>query len=389
MKRILLLAATVAIIAAPGWAFHDSGVADCQGCHTMHNSQDNAPLNDPAGSGGAQLPVGRGYPDLLLYANASDVCLSCHGGARSYNVFTDDPLNPGLSNYYSAGNFVFLTEDNINDGHGGSTNPILGQGSGHNIKSGIKGTDWDTILTQPPALDGAPAQLTNNQLHCSSCHDPHGNSSFRLLYREGQTVSVGTSSVTFDATVEAEGISYGDVEADGNHNAYISGFSEWCSSCHTDFHNGFGTRLIHPAGTFITNVVATAYNKYLGTTDCVNNDGYPSGEPGGSPCGSGTGANAYLPDVPFEQAGMTTTYTGGATAGSSIVACVTCHRAHATSARDAGRWDFQVTFLHEDGDESGSWPIPVSSAVGTYADANQRSLCNKCHSQDEYDELTP
>ena len=60
---------------------------------------------------------------------------------------------------------------------------------------------------------------------------------------------------------------------------------------------------------------------------------------------------------------------------------MTCHRAHATSAPDAGRWDFSVTFLIEDGDESGSYEIP-----NPYTD-NQRSLCNKCHRKDEFDIL--
>ena len=60
--------------------------------------------------------------------------------------------------------------------------------------------------------------------------------------------------------------------------------------------------------------------------------------------------------------------------------CLSCHRAHASSAPAAGRWDFNVTFLHEDGAESGSWTIP-----DPYGDLSQRSLCNKCHKKDEFD----
>ena len=66
--------------------------------------------------------------------------------------------------------------------------------------------------------------------------------------------------------------------------------------------------------------------------------------------------------------------------GTSQVACMSCHRAHATSAMDAGRWDFNVTGLAEDGVESTSYAIPNPF------DNFQRSLCNKCHSQDEFDE---
>ena len=55
--------------------------------------------------------------------------------------------------------------------------------------------------------------------------------------------------------------------------------------------------------------------------------------------------------------------------------------AHASSAADAGRWDFNVTLLEEDGDAFGTYPLP-----NPY-DENQRSLCNKCHGQDEFDLL--
>ena len=92
-------------------------------------------------------------------------------------------------------------------------------------------------------------------------------------------------------------------------------------------------------------------------------------------------ATAYLAAVPFEDAANTTTSTAGPTAASQI-SCITCHRAHATSAPDAGRWDFNVTFLHEDGVESGSYQIP-----DPYNDLNQRSLCNKCHNKDAGDEM--
>ncbi|MEZ4652413.1 MAG: hypothetical protein R3E12_02110 [Candidatus Eisenbacteria bacterium] len=50
-------------------------------------------------------------------------------------------------------------------------------------------------------------------------------------------------------------------------------------------------------------------------------------------------------------------------------------------APNAGRWDFNVTGLAEDGHESGSYTIP-----NPY-DEFQRSLCNKCHKKDEFDAL--
>jgi len=373
-NRMLLLGAIAILVAAPAMAFHDGGVANCQGCHTMHNSQGGAAMNKSADGLSAGLAVGHGYTDLLLYPNASDVCLNCHGRAAGggYNVWMDTPTNPSLGDYYSAGNFTFLKEDNINDGHGGATSAILGDQSGHNMASGIKGTGWDPVLTAPPSDGSGP--LDNNNIYCSSCHDPHGNSSFRMLYRQGQQVDIGGDTVTYAATMEAVGIGTSDTETNSLHNAYYSGYSEWCASCHTGFHNGAGN-LIHPSGVALSATVIAKYNAYNGTTDCVGNPG--------PPCGTGVAATAYLATVPFEDPDDTT-YTTTSTVGPSAaskVACVTCHRAHATSAKDSGRWDFQVTLLHEDGEESGAWALP-----NPY-DVDQRSLCNKCHSQDEFDEL--
>jgi hypothetical protein len=121
--------------------------------------------------------------------------------------------------------------------------------------------------------------------------------------------------------------------------------------------------LIHPSGSTLGGGIAGTYNLYNGTMDQ----------------GGGNSGTSYLAAVPFEDPSVTTTSTTGPS-GSSLVSCISCHRAHATSAPDAGRWDFAVTFLFEDGVESGSHPIP-----NPYPSDNQRSLCNKCHNQDAYD----
>ena len=46
MTKIFALAFAIVFVASPALAFHDAGVAHCNGCHTMHNSQDGA-LVDP------------------------------------------------------------------------------------------------------------------------------------------------------------------------------------------------------------------------------------------------------------------------------------------------------------------------------------------------------
>ena len=94
-------------------------------------------------------------------------------------------------------------------------------------------------------------------------------------------------------------------------------------------------------------------------------------------------ATSYIPEVAFEDAAMTTTSTAGPTAASEV-SCISCHRAHATSAPNMGRWDFVVSLLEEDGVESGSRAIPNPYAATSAT--TQRSLCNKCHNKDVNDE---
>ena len=197
---------------------------------------------------------------------------------------------------------------------------------------------------------------------CTSCHDPHGTEDFRFLYGAGRVVQDGVTTFTADAPT-AEGISIWAAESNTYHTAYQGGMSAWCGNCHGDFHAN-NTQLIHPSGMTIGGSIATAYGLYNGTSDITGGDASLS----------------YLAQVPFDDPDNTTFSTAGPDAGSQVM-CLTCHRAHATSAPDAGRWDFSVTLLDEDGVESGSYALP-----NPY-DGNQRSLCNKCHVKDAYDHL--
>jgi predicted CXXCH cytochrome family protein len=335
----------------PALAFHDAGVAHCNGCHTMHNSVDGAPVDATPVN-----PMG-GNPWLLVDDTPSDTCLGCH--ALSYGaVWGADPLMPPPQK--GSGNFAFLDEDNLNDGHAGASNPILGDAAGHNVVAVGWGSGADGTLSTAPG-GTFPASL----MSCTSCHDPHGTDAFRLLYGSGRIVQ-DFYAFTEDAPI-ATGMSiFGGSESNTNHTAYQSGMSAWCSNCHTDYHVASGT-LRHPSGEAMGASIAQTYNLYNGTVDQTG----------------GVATSSYLAEVPFEDAviNVALNNTNGPSA-TSEVSCITCHRAHASSAPDSGRWDFNVTFLHEDGVESGSYQLP-----DPYANLNQRSLCNKCHNQDVDDEM--
>lgn len=315
----------------------------CSACHIMHNSQDGALVdpNNPSGNF-----------SLLKSDNVSDLCLSCH--ADSYGaVFGSDPLNPPPQK--GAGNYVFLLEDNINDGADGLTNPISGAHAGHSIISQMMGVGADPDFVTSPG-----GNFPSNKLTCTSCHDPHGNQNFRMLYGAGE-VQNGLYTFTYNAPV-AEGISLllGE-ETKTNHSAYVSGVSMWCANCHGGYirrHVNSGG-FVHNTDQPISNKTIMYYNAYNGTAD-PNGTDY---------------TNAYLPEVPFEDPLNTTSSTTGMT-GSSRIMCLSCHRAHASSASRAGRWDFNIDLLADDGVVSSSYPLP-----DPYNSPTQTKLCDKCHNK--------
>lgn len=298
--------------------------------------------------------------DHLLRAAASSMCLGCHGPGTSdpaydsIKVMSTDPLSPIKGGVGAGGgDFAFLLEDNLNDGHGGA---ILGERGGHNVDAPAFGIDPDTTLTESPG-----GTYPSSELSCVSCHEPHGGPQFRFLHHSASADPPAAFSGVSAPTVVA--ISVHDTEANNNHNAYKSGMSEWCSACHGDFHSEAGVGLVHPTRT-ISSGIATNYNSYDGTDQ-------PSS------------ATPYLALVPVEwnNASNTTDLVGNIT-GTAKVMCLTCHRAHASTGPSSGRWDFNITTWEDEG-HGGSWVIPNPYAAT--AGIGQRSLCNKCHIQDEGD----
>jgi hypothetical protein len=334
----MLLAGVCFILAGSAFAFHDAGVAACNGCHTMHNSEHGV-LVDPDSP--------NGNTNLLIDETPSDVCLSCHSVSGSRGVFADDPLAPNTLN--GGGDFVFLTEDFLQNNRG---HILTGDNAGHNINAPSKGVGTDLTLLVAPGDLTSP--FPSASLGCSSCHNPHGNQNFRLLYGVGQ---IQKNLFTFEYPAPIAEKKGSGAEANDNHTAYKSGMSAWCGNCHGEFHAN-NTKLIHKSGMAMGGT-ADVYNRYNGTTNPT----------------SAVQATSYLAAVPFEDPANTPTSTTGPS-GTSQVMCLSCHRAHASSGPFSGRWDFNETYLVEDGTVEGSYAIP-----NPYDD-NQRSLCNKCHNKD-------
>ncbi|MBI4831074.1 MAG: hypothetical protein HY801_05870 [Candidatus Lindowbacteria bacterium] len=351
MQKALTLVAAFALTAIhsqPVAAFHDGGVAYCGGCHTMHNSQAGLPV-DPGS------PTGNPY--LLIRETPSDTCLTCHA---AYGQMSTDgqTLGPG-------GDFYWMTQDISWDSGEGAMVTVFGREHGHNIKAPGYGIQTDSVLTTSPG-----GSFNSAHLGCNSCHDPHGNGNFRLLYGIGTTQANYPGNYTFNRAAPMAlgcpwetGITDAGAEKIGQHTAYISGMSDWCANCHNNMHSGRTNNIVHPTNIRLGSTLRYNYNGYRTTSDKTH----------------GQYSSAYLPLVPFEDPLNTTTSTTGA-GYSSKVMCLTCHRAHASPYRDAGRWDFEQTRLSDSHPANEPY---LSQYVGNPLDmAAQRSLCNKCHIQD-------
>ncbi len=151
------------------FAFHSGGVADCAGCHTMHNTP------NPAVTGGAPGSA-TGGPMLLTGSDQSSTCLNCHASNSTtpsgYHVMTwpfAGGTNPSSIpvNRTPGGDFSWLLMNFTYSSHGSTTsNP--GGGHGHNIIAADYGM---TNLSGYAAAPGGTFASTS--LFCNSCHDPH------------------------------------------------------------------------------------------------------------------------------------------------------------------------------------------------------------------------
>jgi hypothetical protein len=350
------LVLVIGLSASSVLAFHDGGVAECAGCHTMHNSQDGALVD-------AAHPAGNAY--LLKSGSPSDTCLLCHA---NYGQFYDG------AGYGAGGDFAWVTKTFTWSAHG-RTSTSEGDSHGHNVVAPGAGIAADATLTTAPGGD-----FQAQYLGCSSCHDPHGNQSFRLLYgsADGPKYDGGRYSFSADAPIAAGNsrntTGTSGEETNANHTVYKSGMSNWCANCHDAFHEANTTNFVHPIGNMGSTIAAT-YNAYVSSSDLFG----------------GNSATSYMGLVPFEAVNVdltaidTSNYTEGPT-GVDQVMCLTCHRAHASAYQDATRWDMSETFLvesHPAVTDIGFVQADVDNKDYNYVlDINQRSLCNKCHGKD-------
>lgn len=437
MRPVLLASSLFVCIISTraSFAFHDGGIANCDGCHTMHNSSGNIAMTKTG------LPPGTANPYLLQGSDQSSTCLICHAGSTptdSYKIATNPVPAPGNSprQLTPGGDFAYLQKSYNWVDSLGAAKSSPGGNHGHNITA----ADflYFGIGSRFTAAPGGSYPTAN--LSCISCHDPHGR--YRIMDAGGTTFAttgkpIGGSGSFGDLPTEnlavgpyrmLAGKFYQPASVQGNLSfvadppaavsptsynrsedpsdtrvAYGRGVSEWCGNCHGQYrHRSVTQNSIvdsHPAGPATGGElrhgdVYLTYNQYVKTGDLT-----------------GTIATAYNSLVPFEEEisdlatlASRTTSTAGASGYDSVM-CLTCHRAHASAWDNSTRWNTaQNVYLTVDGNYPGIDAPTQQGRQGEYATgkimaeyqqamygrdpgkfaAFQRSLCNKCHENDSH-----
>jgi len=401
IRSMIISAAMATLGYSPmAFAFHDGGVAYCEGCHTMHNSQNGIALN-------AHAPVDTGVAYLLKGSDQSSTCLNCHAAATagSYHVMTWPVPAAGLPplNESPGGDFAWLQKSYTTPA-GSHSAPPAKQHHGHNIVAA------DFGLIPDPDIAVAPGGTYSNQnLTCISCHDPHSNArvvdasgtighsvtggiggaavfgktlpiggsgSYGALPDANQAVGVyrllggagyaprsyPTSPFTSESPVAVAPSTYNRTEAATDTRvAYGKGMSEWCANCHTAIHttvaDGQSAPFIHPAGATALLTASANISGFSTTNAAIYNAYKASGDL------SGTQATSYTSLVPYEEgtgnlatlashSTNTGSYTAGPTTGTETVMCLSCHRAHATAFGSMTRWAPNTEFITV----AGQWP---------------------------------
>jgi len=361
--------------------FHSGGVGSCQGCHIGgHGTEGGVP--DLAGSSSP----------LLRASDPSSICLNCHSGAGSSQVpsvfsFDGSALTPGGDFYWMTRTFSWI----------GGSSPAARHG--HDIVAQDFG-----LVADPNRIRGPGGNYPAAQLSCISCHDPHGRTGggtqagaapVSVSGSYGELPAPGTSAGHYrllgGQSYTSNGYSFNNPvplarqnpalpfsESSISHGDYGSGISAWCGNCHaaviSNKHELGASSFEHPVEGTLESGIVNHYNSYIKTGDLT-----------------GIKPTAYLQFVPFER-GVSdpqlldpTSSSGPDTA--SELNCLTCHRAHASAFRSAGRWDFSAVKLVDSHPALGDSGATASDVLNSYYGHNiavefgidQGQFCEKCH----------
>ncbi|MCL5292523.1 MAG: hypothetical protein M1548_08370 [Actinobacteria bacterium] len=403
-KRFFLaiMLAFISLIALAGpaeanFAIHGNFVADtdsCAGCHRAHTATSPITWADPWG--------GRSTRSALLLSTATTVqqfCNTCHGtdapGASTnivdgiFDTTSSRPTESVVGAVLNGGGFSDV----------GRGNPST---STHMV-DGSAGTAWGAGTTGP----GVPMSLD-----CSTCHDVHGTSNYRLLkdvvnghrvggYGGNPAVDIDPPPQPFVTSNEV-GYPQGGFRLHEPYPGYLpnyttarygrppggdptKGITGWCIACHEVYAKksspydagdggGGGVRHRHPVNVPLSNwyvggdPTRPAGDRVLIVDQTAWQRAY--------------GDRVPFVDLPLEHDGSSE--SGPLSSGSQVngigdyIGCLTCHRAHGTAAKMSGYANVADSMNPSPNTGSGGVPPAKDSAL---LRADNRGVCERCHNK--------
>ena len=256
---------------------------------------------------------------LLKAATVNATCKTCHNGTGSkYNVAdgtvaVSDGAGGTTTKASPAGPF------GAQDGYVYSQ--VYAVTSNHSIGS-------VTINKAPGGNYGGTGVGWTDTLTCGSCHDPHSTShNYRAL------MGSRLDSVSITVYGYAASTVNGDEVA-----TYVYGMNTFCSACHKDFNVGSGSGSVSPTKTYAT--TQGGYRHAVGVAPSTK--------------------------------GLTTTFPleGSNRNNTDLIFCLTCHRAHGTTATGTNASAY---------DQNGDSVVNSADVTTALKRASNMTVCEDCH----------
>jgi hypothetical protein len=409
LSKVAIFGGTALLLSLPSVGLAQI-VGQCSDCHTMHNSEEGQPVAIVDGwSGVSPTPN-----EVLLKYD----CIACHAmdTGNAIETLPGGSLVPQVardtgSQDLAGGNFSYID---------GSRGTGADDRKGHNV---IDLLSADATLTGPPGFTRGPAsdQTNNTSVHtfamasqftCAGKAGCHGVRNQALVAFDGNGVAItgdprvglaaltgahhydvgGSLSVADDiynsyrflmGTTGLESDNWANTLADhneysgGNNVTYAAGESG-CSRCHVESHGmetiGYVTNV---SGT-ITNFCETCHSNFHSSQDDTGGPGttgaflrHPSDFRIQAKT-EYTNMAAWDASAPVARDGVPTTMSGTAGPG-DIVACLSCHVAHASDYAHMLRFDYTlieaggganstgcfVCHTTKDTGDGNTWPNPM------------------------------
>jgi hypothetical protein len=303
------------------YGYADAISGPCSSCHTMHNSQDGSSMARDFDNN----PLATPQPNLTV-----STCLGCHNGQA-----TDAPVIFGDYGSTSLAGGTFNNADFTTDANGHNVKDLVGI-----LTVGLE----DTLPATPGAESNGYTVPTPTELTCAGelgCHGNHNVADDTTVtgFHHGAYPDAYRFLRFYDGTdhTDIKGKGAGNYELAstvdaGNHNVYYAmaddsaatndSISAFCSMCHGGFHGETDT------------FVASAWIRH--PTEVLIPSGWNKASPYDVKVDYDRNPFAFT-GIKYDNVSVDLAY---GMSDEPRVACISCHRAHATTEDDILRFAY-------------------------------------------------